>query len=338
MNGIQRSTIKHMVTRFRNERNLDATYDVCMLGSYAYVQFHVSTPNPFPELRVGAKGGWWSDEIRSYSNPAMDSLLYADDLLANQSSGKRRRAASAQHVPLVADRQRACELLAGIVRCLASRHHKELKELKMKYAQDIEKPDFVWRSLVESASDHGGSRGTALYEDPGNYDKITFEALSILSASERHRVLAKTTHASKVRWPNRKATSLAKNVEIIRAMGGPAAAKVELLAKTTRAAKISFLKQFKGIGDKYARNIFMNLYHPQFRQSIAVDARIDSISKELGLSLKKYTEKEQFYLDVARKAGINGWKLDRLIYTFKDEVFRCLRQRAQDLELKEKVS
>lgn len=84
-----------MVARLKNERNLDATYDVRMLGNYAYVQFHVSTPNPFPELRVGAQGGWWSDaqcqggEIRSFPNPAMDSLLYADERLAKQNRGSR---------------------------------------------------------------------------------------------------------------------------------------------------------------------------------------------------------------------------------------------------------
>ncbi len=95
MNGNQQSTINHMMTRFKNERNLDAAYDVRMLGSYAYVQFHVSTPNPFPELRVGAQGGWWSDaqcrggEIRTFPNPAMDSLLYADERLAKQNRGSR---------------------------------------------------------------------------------------------------------------------------------------------------------------------------------------------------------------------------------------------------------
>lgn len=78
-----------MVARFKSERNLDATYDVRMLGAYAYVQFHVSTRSHFPELRVGAQGGWWSDEIRSYPNPAMDSLLYADELLARQRPGSQ---------------------------------------------------------------------------------------------------------------------------------------------------------------------------------------------------------------------------------------------------------
>src|SRR5260370_41740946 len=147
MNGNQQSTINHMMTRFKNEGNLDAAYDVRMLGSYAYVQFHVSTPNPFPELRVGAQGGWWSDaqcrggEIRTFPNPAMDSLLYADERLAKQNGGTGARvipgtakspvsimvARRASRAPLVADRQQACELLASVAKALFCLHREELE-------------------------------------------------------------------------------------------------------------------------------------------------------------------------------------------------------------------
>jgi len=95
----QQSTIDHMVSRFKNERSVDATYEVRMSGKFAYVQFHVKTPNPFPELRIGPKAGWWSDaqcrggEIRTFPNPAMDSLLYADELLAKQDKISRGKVA-----------------------------------------------------------------------------------------------------------------------------------------------------------------------------------------------------------------------------------------------------
>src|ERR1700751_2251009 len=63
-------------------------------------------------------------------------------------------------------------------------------------------------------------------------------------------------------------------------------------------------EQFKGIGPKYARNILMIVYHPDFRQSIAVDERIKSVSRELGLSFGSYDEEEQFYVNVAARAGL----------------------------------
>jgi hypothetical protein len=80
------------------------------------------------------------------------------------------------------------------------------------------------------------------------------------------------------------------------------------------------LKKFPGIGDKYARNIMMDVYHPDFRDSIAVDARINAISNALGLSFASYRDHEAFYLDVAKEAGLNGWELDRLLFNFRTEV------------------
>jgi endonuclease III len=69
--------------------------------------------------------------------------------------------------------------------------------------------------------------------------------------------------------------------ERIRCLGGPEAAKAELLAQVGREAKIQWLKTMPGIGDKYARNIMMDVYHKDFRNSIAVDARIKSVSDAL---------------------------------------------------------
>src|SRR5213075_805836 len=97
-----------------------------------------------------------------------------------------------------------------------------------------------------------------------------------------------------------------------------------------RDAKIAFLKRLSGIGDKYARNIFMNVYHPEFRNSIAVDSRIESVLTELGVKdLKSYDAKEQFLLDVAKTAGIDGWDLDRMLYHFKYEVLARLGSGSQ---------
>jgi hypothetical protein len=224
-------------------------------------------------------------------------------------------------------RQEARQRLADAARALSqldSVKHK-LEELK-RDAQDLENPDFVWRSLVESLSSMGNSRGyDGLFGNPENYKKITFEVLSSLSPNDRLRVLAGTLGAASVRMPDRKAEWLAADFKQIERMGGPAKAKAMLLGESGRDAKIAFLKKFAGIGDKYARNIFMNVYHPEFRQSIAVDSRIESVLAELDFNaLKSYEERERFLLDVAETAGVDGWNLDRMIYHFKDEIFARL--------------
>ena len=109
-------------------------------------------------------------------------------------------------------------------------------------------------------------------------------------------------------------------------MGGPAAARSSLLSCCGRAAKLAFLDAFKGIGPKYARNIMMDVYHPEFRDSIAIDVRIKGISTVLGVSFSSYEEEEAFYLAVAQEAGLSGWELDRILFNFTAEVKERLRQ------------
>jgi len=108
-------------------------------------------------------------------------------------------------------------------------------------------------------------------------------------------------------------------------MGGPAAARAKLLSSEGREGKIAFLKQFKGIGDKYARDMLMDVYHPEFRDSVALDTRVRSVTIALDLSFTSYEDEERFFLDAARRAGMDGWTVDRLIYNFRDEVLAGLK-------------
>jgi hypothetical protein len=217
--------------------------------------------------------------------------------------------------------------LANAVRALTQIDEVRLKleELK-KDARYLQKPHFLWLSLVESMSSMGNSRGyDGLFRDPANYERITFEALSLLSPEERFRELARTLSTAAVRMPDRKAEWLVADFDFIQRIGGPAKAKDELLNQPGRDAKVAFLKRLAGIGDKYARNIFMNVYHPEFRQSIAVDSRIESVLEALGLNeLKNYEAREQFLVEAAKEAGVDGWDLDRMLYNFKDQLFARL--------------
>jgi len=227
----------------------------------------------------------------------------------------------------VSKKDAASQCLADAVKELAQLDEVrcQLETLK-KDAPYLQRPDFLWLSLVESMSSMGNSRGyDGLFGKPENYARITFEALASLPSEERFPVLAQTLGAAAVRMPHRKAEWLATDFEQIRRMGGPEKAKDALLNEPGRDAKIAFLKRLAGIGDKYARNIFMNVYHPEFRQSIAVDSRIESVLSALGLDeLKGYEAREQFLLDAAREAGVDGWDLDRMLYHFKDRLLAKL--------------
>ena len=62
----------------------------------------------------------------------------------------------------------------------------------------------------------------------------------------------------------------------------------------------------------------MDVYHEDFRDSIAIDSRIQAISDQWELEFDSYQEHEDFYLEVAKLANLNGWELDRLMFRFQN--------------------
>ena len=136
----------------------------------------------------------------------------------------------------------------------------------------------------------------------------------------RSNQVRRVCREAKVRMPDTKANYILRCFDYVKQLGGLEAAKAKLLTQPGREAKIRFLQTFPGIGPKYARNIMMDVYHEDFRDSIALDSRIKAISDLLGISFSSYIKHESFYLTVARDAGINGWELDRLLFNFNKEV------------------
>lgn len=86
--------------------------------------------------------------------------------------------------------------------------------------------------------------------------------------------------------PNRKTEFILACFEKVKELGGPKATKKVLLSLNGREEKIAFLDAFPGVGPKYARNIMMDVYHEEFRKSIAIDVGIAAISKTLGLRFR----------------------------------------------------
>ncbi len=209
-------------------------------------------------------------------------------------------------------------VLADVARDLAQKYRTELRRMKRSRSR-LRRDDFVWHELLLSFSTMGNSRGVELIRKQEFYGQVSFDALRKLSQRQRARVLNRVLRKAKVRMPTIKSAWLLKNFRAVSNLGGPTAAKTALLTSPKSSGKIEFLKKFAGIGDKYARNIMMDVYHPDFRNCIAVDRRIKSLSKALGLTFGSYDDEEQFYKEVAHLAGIEGWELDRLIYRFTPE-------------------
>lgn len=193
-----------------------------------------------------------------------------------------------------------------------------LNELK-KGINDLERPDFIWHFLLQSFSTMGNSRGHyGLILNRANYNRVTFEAVSSLNKEDRLNNFENVLFQAKVRMPRQKSQWLEKNYDYIVSLGGLQAVKNLALSQKGTVAKIRFMQNFHGIGSKYARNIWMDVVHPDFINNIAIDERIKKITEALGYSFDNYEKHEQFYLDIAKEAGITGWELDRLLYNFND--------------------
>ena len=196
--------------------------------------------------------------------------------------------------------------------------NEKLESLKTERHQ-LERPDYLWHSLLVSFSTMGNSRGfKGLIENKNNYERVTYQALESLPVTERIQRLEETLLNAKVRIPLQKAQWLSDNFDMIQSLGGLEAAKQTALNQHGVNAKIKFMKQFAGIGDKYARNLWMDVYHPDFHESIAIDERIKKVTTAMGCEFNNYDEHEQFFLGIAQDAGLNGWELDRLLYNYTD--------------------
>lgn len=218
------------------------------------------------------------------------------------------------------DKSTARSELIGIVRQLLSENRNLLDDQK-KRVSDLDRPDFIWHYFLVSMATWGGSLGAReLIRNGDNYRLVDYDNLSKLNSQQRQDQITKACHQAGLRYPNVKAKCIAECFDQVAEMGGPEAAKTLLLAREGKEGKMQFLRQLPGIGPKYAWNIMMDVYHPEFRECIAIDTRIKAITKALGLHFDGYKEHEDFYLSVASGAGIEGWELDRLLYGLRERI------------------
>jgi tetratricopeptide (TPR) repeat protein len=210
--------------------------------------------------------------------------------------------------------------LAEVAREVYRRRRKDLQRLKQEGKRLIQRPDFLWLRLLKTFATWGGARGwERLVAEPEDLRRLAYGALAKLSPAGRRLEILYIFRQAGIRWPNKKADCLDRCFDQIKTMGGPEEAKRLLLEQDGAHAKIRFLTSLKCIGPRFARNIMMGAYHEDFRNTIAVDARIKRISACLSLNFDHHDEEERFYQLVAEEAGISGWELDRLMFNYTGE-------------------
>jgi hypothetical protein len=215
-----------------------------------------------------------------------------------------------------------------IVKALADQHRDKLELLKRKncWQQD----DGLWEELLSSLATMGNSKGFVLVENEEYHAPVRWSALLPLQGEQRHTVIEQSLKSAGVRWPEKKAKWLDLNFQFILDGKGPCELRAQLESRPGGDAKIEFLRQFRGIGPKYARNMMMDAFHPDFRDSIAIDSRIKKVTAALGQAFTSYTEEEAYYRGLAKRAGLMAWELDRLMYWCNDEVLDALESARPD--------
>lgn len=192
----------------------------------------------------------------------------------------------------------------------------KIEDLK-KGQENLNRDDFIWHFLLQSLSGMGNNWGYyGLIENKDNYNRVRFDVISKLLPEKRLKHLKKVLYEAKVRMSEKKAMWLEKNYDLIVKNGGLIRIKEEALNQKGKKAKINFLMKFHGIGKESGRNIWMDVYHPDFHDSVIINYRIEKITQLMGWNFNNNEEHEKFYLDIAKEAGIQGWELDRLLFHY----------------------
>jgi hypothetical protein len=209
--------------------------------------------------------------------------------------------------------------LVAALTAIPSHMRQYLQKIKADGEEFRKRPDLLWYLLLQCAATHGNSRSWyGLCGDPVTLNSVSYSKLAPLDVDARIVLILAALRKAKVRMPTIKAPQLASNVARIAAMGGVEQATKLMLSMSTRDEKFRFMLQFDGIGEKYGRNVWMDIYDPTFRNTVAVDQRLKKVARELGFMGSSYQQTETFYCAIARDAGLEPWELDRLLYNFTD--------------------
>jgi hypothetical protein len=170
--------------------------------------------------------------------------------------------------------------------------------------------DWPWSALVGSMATMGGSRNYIQRIEPRITD-FEWSRVAELPLDERRALFAEVNP----RYGSRVVGYLEAIFDKIAAAGGPENVCRSYDELESAHERVDFLRQFKGVGPKYARNIPLDFRDRLVsHRYIAIDSRLDAIIEAWTDELHGYEEKERFLRNVARVLGVSAWVLDRVLY------------------------
>lgn len=189
-----------------------------------------------------------------------------------------------------------------------------------------EREGWAWDVFVQSFATNGGVKRWDAFVAEGGAERVRWDALfadapgDVAAAASRLQALSVTFLAP--RWAARTGPALIAAFHRFHKEGGPDAVARTWMGHNETGAMLRWLKSFRMIGDKYARNMAMDVSHPLVLDHIALDHRIHALCDlvEGAPPRTPYRLREGWLREIAAELGINGWLLDRLLFSRYKEI------------------
>lgn len=202
---------------------------------------------------------------------------------------------------------------------------------------------WLWDALVQSFATNGGARHwdnvsflKSHFVSRGYGDPFSWPAMIGYSEKERSDWLSVAANPHFQRWESNRGW-------LVKFVAGYGAE--DILARTqdgfatkTRDSCLASLKTIDGVSEKYARNLMMDVGHPEFMDnSFALDSRIGNFLGELTNRKHTYSAKsnemwtELELVSIAHGLAMTAWEMDRLLFWFGKEVISASRTEKRQL-------
>ncbi|MGA1798684.1 hypothetical protein VH567_07875 [Sphingomonas sp. 4RDLI-65] len=209
----------------------------------------------------------------------------------------------------------------------AAKMSDNLKSLKVEAIAFGEQEDWPWIGFVMSCATYGGSKNWSNNVEP-RISLFEWAAVNALSDDERQALFLTVPNP---RFLTRTANNLEKIYQSIKNDGGPKVVRERFASLQSAEALIAALKTYPGIGDKYARNMPMDVYHPLVQTHFAFDHRLNAVIQTVIGGLPPYEVREAMMGRVATEIGIDAWDLDRVLYSRHTEIINEVQSMSDDL-------
>jgi len=189
---------------------------------------------------------------------------------------------------------------------------------------------WAWRVFVWSYATNGGVRAWNAFAAEGGADLVSWDALFADApgdaAAAEARLEALSHRFLSPRRASRTRPALLATFRRFHAVGGPDVVARTWMGHTRTETVLGWLKTFEMIGDKYARNMCMDVAHPLILDHIALDHRIHEICDRVeGAPAKApYRLREGWLRGIAGSLGVDCWHLDRLLFGRYEEISAAL--------------